>query len=89
MVYLGTAKNCSSGHAISGEPQANQENKGEKGIFFYGGDGGVRRGCYKQIIHWRKLGIQSVVASHWVSCDRFSLAGLLPGEEKFFLPLAG
>lgn len=35
MVYLGTAKNCSSGHAISGEPQANQENKGEKGVFFY------------------------------------------------------
>lgn len=29
-----------------------------------------------------KLGVPSVVASHWLSCERLSLAVLLPGEEK-------
>ena len=38
---------------------------------------------------WRQLGVQSVAAFHWQSCDSLSLAGLLLGEEKFFLPLAG
>lgn len=56
-----TAKNCNSEHAINGELQGNQENKREKEIVFYKGDGG---GSYKQIVHWGKLEIQSVVAFH-------------------------
>ena len=32
--------NCNSEHAFSGELQGNQENKREKGIVFYKGDGG-------------------------------------------------
>lgn len=42
----------------------------------------VGRGPYKQRVHWRKLGIQSVVAFHWLSYDNLSLAGPLPGKEK-------
>ena len=39
-VYLETAKNCKSEHAINGELQGNQQNKREKEIVFYKGDGG-------------------------------------------------
>ena len=28
------------------------------------------------------------MAFHWLNCTSLSLAGLLPGEEKFFLLLA-
>ena len=33
---------------------------------FYKGEEAVARGCYKQKVHWRKLGVQSAVAFHWV-----------------------
>ena len=45
----------------------------------------VGLGYYKQRAHWRKLGVLSVVAFHWLSCCSFSLAGQLPGKEKIFL----
>ena len=47
----------------------------------------VGRGHYKQKVHWSKLGAQSVVAFHWLSCDSLSLLGLLLGEV-INLPLA-
>lgn len=75
-----TAKNCNSEHAINGELQGNQENKREKEIVFYKGDGGG--GSYKQIVHWGKLEIQSVVAFHSLSGDTLSLATLLPDKKK-------
>lgn len=31
--------------------------------------------------------MQSVVAFHWLNCDSLSMAVVLPGEEKIFLPL--
>ena len=31
-------------------------------------------GSYKQIVHWGKLEIQSIVAFHWLSGDSLSLA---------------
>ena len=48
---------------------------------FYRGEGGVERGCSKQSVRWRKLGVRSVVAFHWLNCDGLSLAGLLLGEN--------
>lgn len=45
--------------------------------------------CYKRKAHWSKLGVPSVVASHWLSADCLALAGLLPGKEENFLPPAG
>ena len=50
---------------------------------------GDEEGCYKQEVHWSKLGVGSVVAFHWLSCDSFLLAPLLPGREKIILPPAG
>lgn len=38
------------------------------------GQGGWK-GCYQQV-HWNKLGVPSVGASHWLSCDCLSLAVL-------------
>lgn len=32
--------------------------------------------------HRRKLGVQNVVAFHWLSCDSLSLAELLSGKVK-------
>ena len=49
----------------------------------------VESGCYKQKVDWRKLGVRSIVAFHWQSCDGLLLAELLPGEEKAFLSPAG
>ena len=34
-------------------------------------------------------GVRRVAASHWLSCNSHSLAELLPGREKIFLPPAG
>lgn len=41
----------------------------------------VRRGSYKQKVHWGKLGVQNSVS---LSCDSLLLAGPLPGKEKTF-----
>lgn len=40
-------------------------------------EGEIERGSYEPRVHWRKLGVSSVEASHWLNCDRLSLAGLL------------
>ena len=61
---------------------------GQQRTFVYRGDG-IGRGFYKWRAHWQKLGVSSVVASHWPSCDGLSLAGLLLREGKSFFPLAG
>ena len=39
----------------------------KRGTFFYREEG-VGRGYYKPRVHWRKLGVQSVMAFHWLSC---------------------
>ena len=43
--------------------------------------GGNWEGCYK---HWSKLGVQSIVAFHQLSCDSISLPGLLPDNRRIF-----
>ena len=43
-------------------------------------------GLYEQKVHWTTLGVLSMMAFHWLSCDSFSLAGLLPGQKKIFPP---
>lgn len=50
---------------------------------------GSKEGYYKLKVYWSKLGVQSLVAFHWMSCDSFSLAGLLSGQEETFLLPAG
>ena len=47
----------------------------------YRGEGKLGGWC-KHKVHWSKLGVRSLVAPHWLSCDRLSLAGLLPGKEE-------
>ena len=58
----------------------------EKKLFFREGE--VGKGCYKQNVYWRKLGVHSMVNFHWLSCESLWLVELLPGKEKFFLPPA-
>ena len=47
----------------------------------------MRRDCYKQKIHWRKLGVWSIVSFHWLNCDCLSLAEFSTGKGKIFLLL--
>ena len=68
------------------KPLASWEKKGDQTSFI---EGTVGRGCYKQKVHWRKLGIWRVLAFHWLNFGSPSLAGLLLGKEKFFFPEAG
>ena len=56
-----------------------------RGTFFYRREGGLGGAVITKRAHWRKLGVGSVVAFHWLSCGNLSMAGLLPGQEKFFL----
>ena len=53
--------------------------------FFYRGERGLGGAVITKRAHWRKLGVGSVVAFHWLSCGNLSMAGLLLGQEKFFL----
>ena len=63
---------------ITGKP-----GKQRRGTYFSRREGAViKRLCC------RKLGVQSVIAFQWLRCESFSLAGLLPGKEKFLLPPA-
>ena len=62
--------------------------KPRRGKLFYR-EGGVERGCYKQKVHWGKSRVPSIVTFYWLSGDTLSLAELLPGKEKIFLPSAG
>ena len=73
------------GHASCGKTIGKSQEQ-RRGIFFYRGEGGVGRGSYKQKVHWSKLGVQGVVDFHWLNCDRVSLAELLLGKKKIFLP---
>ena len=70
-----------------GKTLASSNNKEEEFLFCRGrGDLG------KAIINKKSIGVnrvQSIVVLHWLGCDCLSLAGLLPGEEETFLPLAG
>ena len=66
------------------EPQAKPRSK-RRGLLLYEEGGGRSwRGCCKQKLHWSKLGVGSLVASHWLSFDWLSLAELLPGWRKAF-----
>ena len=49
------------------------------------GEREVGTDCYKQKSHGRKLGVQSTVAFHWLSCDSLFLAELLQSKENSFL----
>ena len=57
--------------------------------FFYKREGEFGGAVINKRVHWRKRGVPSVVAFHWLNCPSLSLAALLPGKEKFFLPPAG
>lgn len=60
------------------ELQAPPGNRGEE--HFLRRERGIGKGCYKQRAYWRKLGVWSVVAFHWLSGEGLSLAGLLLGK---------
>ena len=47
----------------------------------------MSRDCYKQKVHWRKLGVWSIVSFHWLNCDCLSLAEFSTGRGKYFLLL--
>lgn len=86
-VYLGAAQNWNSGHATMATTHKLGKTKEWK--LFFRGEGAIGRDCDKQNVHWRKLGVRSIAAFHWLSGDCLSLAEVLPGKEKIFLPPAG
>lgn len=51
-------------------------------MLFYGGKGGSREGCSRQKVYWNKLGVPSIGAFPWLSCDRIPLAGLLRERKE-------
>lgn len=61
--------------------------QGEEKLFCRGEEEVGRALCCKHRICWRRLGVQCVVAFHWLSCDGFSLAELGDPEEEVFLLL--
>ena len=69
--------------------QTTYKSRPEESKVFYREQGGVGKNGCKQKAHWRKLGAGSVVSFHWLSYDSLSLAELLPGEEKIFVPRSG
>lgn len=46
-----------------------------------------QRGGCSHSAHWRGLGGPNGGASHWLCCEGLSLAELLSGQGKTFLPL--
>lgn len=69
----------------NGEPCTSPESK-EKEPFFYRGKKKFRGAVVNnESIHWRKLGVQSVVAFPWMSFNSLSLAEWLP-SEKILIP---
>ena len=82
MVYLRVTESQRETHNYS---EAMDKPGEQSKALFPEGRGGSQEGCYKQKAHWRKLGVGSIVASHWLSCVYLSLAGLLLSEETIFL----
>lgn len=68
------------------KPQTSLPNKGQERSFI---GAGAWQNCYKQKSSWSKLGVQSIVASRWLTCDSTLFAGLLAGEEETFPPSTG
>ena len=70
-----------------GEPHANPLQQGKRNSFTEGS--GSWEGYCKQRVHWKGLGVPSLVAFSWLSCDSLSLAELLLSQKRksFFFPL--
>ena len=60
----GAAENYSLGPATGVSLWKSSEAKERK--LSDGGEGEAGRNCYKQKVHWRKLGLRSMVAFHWL-----------------------
>ena len=67
------------------KPSASLGNKGEE-CYFIEKKEEVGRGCFEGKSIKRNQGCKIVMVSHWLSCCSFSLATLLLGKEKIFLP---
>lgn len=61
-VYSGISENCNSGHKNCGKTIGKSREQ-RRGMFFCRGKGELR-GAVINRVHWRELGIQSVVAFH-------------------------
>ena len=61
------------------KPQASLGNKEE--VHFFKEKNGKLGSCYELKVHWSKLGVQSVVASHWLSCCEGLGVGFGGNEE--------
>lgn len=55
-------------------------------MFFYRGKLELGEAVINKKVHLNKLGVQRVVASHWLNCNSLSLAWLLLRKVKIFLP---
>lgn len=56
-------------------------------MLFHKAKGGFGKRLIDVKVHWRKLGVPSIIASHWLSSGSLSLAKLLLGDVEP-LPLA-
>lgn len=79
-IYLGTTRNANWDMWPNGELQVSPERQRRGSPFYVLG-----RGCCKLRIHWRKLKVWNVVASHWLSYGKLPVAELLLGREESFL----
>lgn len=82
MGVLGIAKNCKQGRAHYGKNQRRVYPTKERSTFFYKGRGEIENAVINKSRRRNSESAQSAVASHWLSGDGLSLAGLLLGEEK-------
>ena len=83
-----SCKELQFGTCSDGEPHACSV-KQRRGNCFIEEKGKLRGAVINKKVHWRKLGIQSMVTFHQLSCDSLSLDELLPGKEKIFFPPVG
>lgn len=80
MSLLGIAENYNPEQASSSSTTGKSSEK-KRETLFHGGEGEVGK-AYKHKVRWSKLGVWSIVAFNWLSCDSLSLARLLLGEKE-------
>lgn len=58
-------------------------------MLIYSEKGGFGKSCQKQDAHWKKPGVGTIVASHWLSNGGLSLTGFVAtqGEKSLFFLL--
>lgn len=81
LLYLEIAENCNLGQANFDKVVGNSGEQ-RRGALLHREKGGVGKGCCDQNVHGRKPEVLSIVASHWLNHDCFSLAGAVARQGE-------